>query len=173
MRYTTRPALRSHAVIVIALLAILAGAPEAGARAKKAPRCPTMTEPLAKTLFDDWNKALQAPNHDPSRVVQLYAANAVLLPTKENGPLIGHAQIRGYFAKFLEQDPVGHIDSRAIVPAPCNIGVVAGLYTFKLTENRVRVDVPARYTYVYVYQGGHWLIAHHHSSAQPKKGEEP
>ena len=148
-------------------------APDARARITKPVRCEMMTEAKAKILFDEWNKALQAPGQDPTKVVQLYAPNGVLLPTKENGPLIGRDQIRGYFVKFLKQDPVGHIDTRAVVRAPCNIGVVAGLYTFKLTDGGVRGDVPARYTYVYVYvyQGGHWLIAHHHSSAQPKKSD--
>ncbi len=167
MRYASRRALRGYAVIAIALIAMLLGAPDAGARPKPkpAPRCQMMTEPVAKTLFDDWNKALQAPGHDPTKVVELYTPNAVLLPTKENGPYIGRPEIRRYFEKFLLDDPVGKIDSRAIVRAPCNIGVVAGLYTFTLSSG----TVPARYTYVYIYQDGHWLISHHHSSAQPKK----
>lgn len=173
MRHALRPAFRGYAVIAITLFAVLLGAPQAWARAEKAPRCHMMTEALAKTLFDEWNKALQAPGRDPTKVVQTYTPDAVLLPTVENGPLIGRDQIRGYFVHFLEQDPVGRIDTRAIVRAPCNMGVVAGLYTFMLTDGGVRIDKPARYTFVYVYrQDGkraRWLIAHHHSSAQPKK----
>jgi hypothetical protein len=68
---------------------------------------------------------------------------------------------------------VGKIDTRDIYPAPCNMGVVAGLYTFTVDEGTSRLDKPARYTFVYVFMQdggrGRWLIAHHHSSLQPKK----
>jgi uncharacterized protein (TIGR02246 family) len=128
-----------------------------------------MTEGLAKALFAEWNNALQ---QNPDKVVQTYTLEAVLLPTFENGPLVGRNEIRGYFVHFLEKHPVGRIDTRAIIPAGCNMGVVAGLYTFTVDEGTSRVDSPARYTYVYVYKQeiGRWLIAHHHSSAQPQKG---
>ena len=129
-----------------------------------------MTEVKAKALFDEWNSALQ---QNPEKVVQTYTLDAVLLPTFENGPLIGRDEIRGYFDHFLEKHPVGKIDTRAIVPASCNMGVVAGLYTFTVDKENARVDEPARYTYVYAYKQevGRWLIAHHHSSAQPQKNE--
>ena len=129
-----------------------------------------MTEVLAKALFAEWNKALQ---QNPETVVRTYTLDAVLLPTFQNGPLVGREQIRGYFVHFLEQHPVGEIDTRNIIPAGCNMGVVAGLYTFTVDKDKVRVDEPARYTFVYAYKQegarGRWLIAHHHSSAQPVK----
>jgi uncharacterized protein (TIGR02246 family) len=129
-----------------------------------------MTEGLAKALFDEWNNALQVKPPNPDKVVQTYAPDAVLLPTFENGPLVGRDKIRGYFVHFLEGHPVGQIDSRAIIRAACNMGVVAGLYTFTVDEGTRRVAKPARYTFVYVYEAvpRRWLIAHHHSSAQPK-----
>lgn len=133
-------------------------------------QCRVMTEPLAKALFEEWNAALQ---QTPEKVAQTYTLDAVLLPTFENGPLIGRNEIRGYFDHFLEKHPVGRIDTRAIVPAGCNMGVVAGLYTFTVDEGTLRVDSPARYTYVYAYMRDveRWLIAHHHSSAQPQKSK--
>ena len=169
MKHSARIRLRGYAIAAVTLVALLAYAPEAWSRAPKPVRCQQMTEPLAKTLFDEWNKTLQ---QNPDAVVPTYTPDAVLLPTFENRPLIGSTQIRGYFVHFLEQHPVGRIDTRAIVRAGCNMGVVAGLYTFTVNEGTARVDKPARYTYVYTYKQdvGRWLIAHHHSSAQPQKG---
>ena len=173
MRHSARIPLRGYAFAAATILAVLAYAPEAWSRTPKPAGCQQMTEALAKALFDEWNKALQMPK-DPDKVVGTYTSDAVLLPTFKNGPLIGRAEIRGYFVHFLEQHPVGRIDTRNIIPAGCNMGVVAGLYTFTVDEGALRVDKPARYTFVYVYKPvggrGRWLIAHHHSSAQPQKG---
>jgi len=100
------------------------------------------------------------------------SAGSVSNPTGSvSSGLIGRAAIRGYFDHFLEQHPVGRIDTRAIVPVGCNTGVVAGLYTFTVDDGTARVDKPARYTFVYVYETAarRWLIAQHHSSAQPQQ----
>jgi uncharacterized protein (TIGR02246 family) len=169
MRRSARISLHGYAIAAVTLLAVMAYASEAWSRTPKPVRCQQMTEALAKALFEEWNKALQ---QNPDAVVRTYTPDAVLLPTVENGPLIGSTQIRGYFVHFLEQHPFGRIDTRAIIPAGCNKGVVAGLYTFTVNEGTVRVDKPARYTYVYTYKQdvGRWLIAHHHSSVQPQKG---
>jgi hypothetical protein len=53
----------------------------------------------------------------------------------------------------------------------CNVAFDVGLYTFKYDPPPPRPpkkDTYARYTYVYEYVGGRWLIAHHHSSVQPQ-----
>jgi uncharacterized protein (TIGR02246 family) len=166
MKHDARNALRGYACAAVALLAIVAYAPEAWAR------CQMMTDAQAKLLFEEWNKTLQIKPPNPTRVAQTYATDAILLPTVENGPLIGRDQIAGYFRHFLESEPVGRIDTHRLVPAGCDKGIVAGLYTFNVLERSVRVDKPARYTFTYVYRqdGGRarWLIAHHHSSVRPK-----
>ena len=171
MRHSTRTALRSYVCAVVTILAVLVYAHEAGARAPKPVGCQQMTEALAKALFEEWNKAL---HQNPETVVRTYTLDAVLLPTFQNGPLVGREQIRGYFDHFLEQHPVGRIDTRNIIPAGCNMGVVAGLYTFTVDEGTLRVDKRVRYTFVYAFKPeggrGRWLISHHHSSAQPQKG---
>ena len=163
---------RAGAGAALAILAVLACAPEAWSRTARPARCHVMTEALAKTLFDEWNKALQVKPPNPDKVTLTYTPDAVLLPTFKDGPLIGRAQIRGYFAHFVEQHPVGTIDTRSVIAPGCNVGVAAGLYTFTVDEGGQRVNKPARYTYVYVYQpdSGRWLIAHHHSSARPEPG---
>jgi uncharacterized protein (TIGR02246 family) len=122
-----------------------------------------VTEGQIADLFQVWNNALQTGN--PDKVVELYAPDGILLPTVENGPLIGRAAIRGYFVHFLENKPNGKIDER-IIRIGCNVALDAGLYTF--TYRTGAPPTAARFTYVYEYDGGRWLIAHHHSSKRPK-----
>ena len=139
------------------------------AQAETAPtraRCAAITPKQVAALFDRWNASLAT--NDPDAVVKNYAADAVLLPTAENGPLIGTAQIRGYFVHFLERHPQGAIDQRTI-KIRCNVAYDVGTYTFTLDGSQpgTREKVPARYTYIYEPRGGQWLIVHHHSSANP------
>jgi uncharacterized protein (TIGR02246 family) len=88
-----------------------------------------------EALFDRWNRALATKN--PDTVVANYAPDATLLPTVQNGPLIGPAAIRGYFVHFLEKSPQGTIDRR-IVHIGCNIAYDIGLYTFELDGDPAR-----------------------------------
>jgi uncharacterized protein (TIGR02246 family) len=169
MKRSARKSLHVYAA-ALAVLALIACAGEAAARSARPARCHMLTEPVAERLFDDWNKALQIKPPDPDKVTETYAPDAILLPTFKDGPLIGRPQIRGYFVHFLEQHPVGRIDTRKVIAPGCNVGAVAGLYTFTVDEGGQRVNKPARYTYVYVYRAGRWLIEHHHSSARPEPG---
>src|SRR5262249_44067313 len=142
------------------LAVILAWPQAAGSRGLG---CVPVTEEAIAKLFTDWNNALQTGN--PDKVVELYAPDGILLPTVENGPLIGHAAIRGYFVHFLENKPNGKIDERTI-RIGCNAAFDAGLYTFSYGTGAP--PTAARFTYIYEYDGGRWLIAHHHSSKRPK-----
>jgi len=133
--------------------------------AARALDCVPVTEDAIKQLFVDWNNALQTGN--AGTVVALYASDAVLLPTLKSGPLIGPTDIAKYFKEeFLPKKPVGAIDGNHNIRIGCNMAVDAGLYTFTYRKEGEK-PTPARYTYVYRYDGGRWLIAHHHSSVRP------
>jgi uncharacterized protein (TIGR02246 family) len=162
-----RVGLSAYACAAVILLALVAWPPAAGT---KGLGCVAVTEADIANLFAQWNDAVKTGN--PDTVVNLYAADAILLPTVENGPLIGHAAIRGYFVHFLADRPSGKIDERTIRTG-CNVALDAGLYTFtyatpKETTVKPKDPTPARFTYVYEYEGGRWLITHHHSSKRPK-----
>jgi hypothetical protein len=45
--------------------------------------------------------------------------------------------------------------------------VNTGYYTFSYVKDGQAQTIPARYSFVYVKQGGKWLIVDHHSSAMP------
>ena len=150
--------------VVWPAIGLLAGV--AAGRAQADTRCAAITQAQVAALFDRWNAALAT--RDPDAVVRTYAPDAVLLPTVENGPLIGREAIRGYFVAFLKKNPHGTIDRRTI-RIGCNVAYDVGLYTFMTDGEQPgsRVAVPARYTYIYEPRGGEWLIVHHHSSRQP------
>jgi len=48
----------------------------------------------------------------------------------------------------------------------CNYAQDAGIYEFTMGADGSKVK--ARYTYVYVYENGAWLISQHHSSVMPE-----
>ena len=149
-----------------ALIAVGAAAAE-GRKPGGAARCVAITPQQVAALFDRWNASLGTGN--PDAVTQNYAADAVLLPTAANGPLVGRPAIRGYFVHFLEKHPQGKIDQRH-VHVGCDLAYDVGTYTFTLDGDQPgsRIRLPARYTYIYAPRAGRWLIVHHHSSAMPE-----
>ena len=126
--------------------------------------CKAIDEAQVAALFDRWNDSLRTL--DPDKVVANYATDGVLLATVSNKPRTNPAEIRDYFVKFLKSAPQGKIDKR-IIKIGCNVAQDVGTYTFKFKGGKT---VHARYTYVYEWQNGSWLIAHHHSSAMPETG---
>ncbi len=126
--------------------------------------CKAATEPEIAALFDRWNRSLQTG--DAHKVVANYAERSILLPTVSNKPRLTAAEKEDYFHHFLENKPVGRIDSRT-VEIGCNSAWDAGLYTFTFATTGAQVR--ARYTYTYKWDGRQWLITSHHSSAMPEK----
>ena len=126
-------------------------------------QCTTTDKATVASLFDRWNNSLKT--HDSEKVAANYADDAVLLPTVSNQPRTNHEEIKDYFNNFLKKEPSGVINKR-IIKIGCNIAQDVGTYTFTFKGGQ---KVSARYTYVYEYKDGIWLIAHHHSSAMPEK----
>jgi uncharacterized protein (TIGR02246 family) len=127
--------------------------------------CEPADEKLAASLFDKWNAALQTGK--ASNVADLYADDAILLPTVSNVPRTSRNEIIDYFNHFLEKQPFGTIKQRNVKKG-CNKLTDAGVYVFKLTSNGQMQEVNARYTFVYEHRDGGWKIIHHHSSMMPE-----
>lgn len=117
-----------------------------------------------EALFDTWDRALATG--DPQQVADLYAPDAVLLPTLSDNVRSDRAEIVDYFEHFLANKPSGEIlESHVAVLGP-DTAIDAGIYRFTLAANGTQVD--ARYTFAYERVDGKWLIVNHHSSAMPE-----
>lgn len=136
----------------------------AAATAPAAPAAPAQQQIAA--LFNDWNAALATG--DPQKVADLYAPDAVLLPTVSNKVRHSRAEIVDYFTKFLQSKPQGVIQDETVNVLDPTTALNTGVYEFTLTKDGRRQQVRARYTYVYELRDGKWLIVNHHSSAMPE-----
>lgn len=132
--------------------------------AQHAEECVEANEEQIAALFDRWNGALQTG--DVHKVAANYAPTSLLLPTVSSRPRFTALDKEDYFHHFLENHPVGRIDSREI-EIDCNTAIDTGLYTF--TFKKTGASVRARYTFTYKWDGKQWLITSHHSSAVPPK----
>jgi hypothetical protein len=74
-------------------------------------------------------------------------------------------RITDYFTSFLKNEPRGVI-TRGMVRSGPGWAKDAGIYEF--TMGATGDTVMARYSFVYVYEGGEWKISHHHSSIMPE-----
>ncbi len=115
--------------------------------------------------------------HNPQDIVSLYAPDGVLLGTVAKSMKVGRKQILSYFEMFVGKEPCGYITDINVQNFGSDYAVADGTYNFELTnEEGGRDMVPARFTFVLkrVVGGpntpnrGGWVIASHHSSAQPE-----
>ena len=132
--------------------------------------CVATTKTQIAELFERWDKSLLTK--DPDVVANNYDDDAVLLPTLSNFPRTTHEGVREYFKEFLEKSPRGVIDTRQI-KLLCTEAYDVGTYTFYLTDHGEPKTVHARYSFIYHYHDGKWLIAHHHSSLMPESESAP
>ena len=128
--------------------------------------CASVSQAMVEQQFKTFNQAWLT--RDPDKVTALFDAGAVLLPTLSAEPRTTQAGIRDYFAHFLENAPVGHIDTSTIRTG-CNEAARMGTWTIEVTDPKTheKSKVHARYTFIYRYAGGRWWIDHLHSSLTP------
>ncbi|MFF4735172.1 SgcJ/EcaC family oxidoreductase [Streptomyces sp. NPDC001262] len=154
------------ATVVVLALPLFTGAGTAHAADSRTGKHHHPTKGQIKALFDRWNAALASGN--ANRVANLYAPDAVLLPTVSSEIRYTRAARVDYFKHFLENKPVGRIQERRIKILSRDDAVDTGLYEFTLTnKDGSKSKVDARYTFVYEWCRGKWLIVNHHSSAVP------
>ncbi len=129
-------------------------------------RCPSIDTDDIEGFVQAWAEAVVVGN--PDRVADLYADDALLLPTLSAVSRTGHAGIADYFGAFLARHPsVELLDHRLF--SGCNEVVDAGTYRFHFHDNLGMEDGEslARYTFVYRHNGQGWQLVHHHSSLMP------
>ena len=134
------------------------------AHAQPASTCVVTTKEEIAALAERWSGALAAGN--PDSVANLYAEDAVLLPMSSRESRMGRQEIRSYFAEYLRRHPQGLIYMRSIMVG-CNVASDIGMYTYRLTGRRkgTREAVVGRYSTLYEFRDGRWLIVQQHASA--------
>lgn len=149
-------------MIAVAAVAMVPGSVSAQAREVS---CPAATVAGVEAQFDRFNAAWATGN--PDNVVALFSPDATLLATVSNAERKTPERIRAYFVDFLKGKPVGRIETGTVV-LDCNTAKRSGNWTVNMT-NAVgeRVDIPARYSFLYKWDGKDWKIQHLHSSVRP------
>lgn len=132
----------------------------------RAIQCVPVSDALVEAQFARFNAALATKS--PDRVTALFTADAVLLPTLSAEERTTPAGIHDYFVHFLEKSPVGQVDT-SNVRIGCNMAARMGNWSFDLTDpaTHKKSVAHARYTFIYTYEHGRWMIAHLHSSLMP------
>ena len=120
-----------------------------------------------RRLFDRWNAAVLT--EDPEKVADLYAPDAVLLPTLSPEIRTTHAGIVDYMEGFLAKHPSGEELRSVVKVLDPRTAIDTGAYrfTFHNADGTTSSTADARYTFVYEKRHGEWLIINHHSSLMP------
>jgi uncharacterized protein (TIGR02246 family) len=154
------------ALSVITALGIATAASAAEARDTTNAQCVAVTEEQVNAQFIRFNDGFQT--RDPDVMTALFSEHAVLLPTVSGRMRTDAAAIRDYFVGFLRNQPFGTI-TESETSIGCNMATRVGNWTVRLTDPATGTasDVPARFSFIYVYEDGQWKIAHLHSSVRP------
>ena len=149
-----------------AALAIAATSTPAFAK-NHAQHCALVSRAAVEGLFPRFNDAWATK--DPNKVTALFTRDAMLLATISNKPRLNHAEINDYFVSFLKGSPVGTINT-STVRLGCNMAARLGTWTVSLTDaaTGAKTDVTARYSFIYRFENGQWMIDHLHSSKMPE-----
>jgi uncharacterized protein (TIGR02246 family) len=140
----------------------------ASSRASTQSKAPTKAPSKAqvRALFDRWNAALLTG--DAEKVADLYAPDAVLLPTLSPEVRTTHSGIVDYMEGFLARHPSGEEIQSVVKVLDPRTAIDTGVYRFTFhNADQTTTAVDARYTFVYEKRHGEWLIINHHSSLMP------
>jgi uncharacterized protein (TIGR02246 family) len=121
-------------------------------------------EVAAATL--EWGRALA--EHDPEKILPLYADDAVLWGTLSPTLRADRAALRDYFVTAFKALPGLKVTfGDQLIRVYGNTAVDTGYYTFAYSKDGEAKSLPARFSFTYVKHGQQWLIVDHHSSAIP------
>ena len=112
-----------------------------------------------------WKQALESGN--PDAVVDLYHDNAVLWGTLSDNIRRSHKAIREYFEKFTALENIRVDFSGEEIRIYNDFSINSGYYVFSWLEGEKKVEIPARYSFVYKKNNDQWYILDHHSSIKP------
>jgi uncharacterized protein (TIGR02246 family) len=125
------------------------------------------TNPV-RAAYNGWVNAIQTANCQGTVVSSLYTKDGVLLATF-NDQVVGRKAITNYFDGLTCNDELRVQTDEFTSTRDGDVAWATGLYTFSFNDDDgQRVEVPARYTFVFEKRKNGWKIANHHSSIRPE-----
>jgi len=112
-------------------------------------------------IIDRWLQAVNA--HAVTEVCELYAEDAILLPTLSDMICDSPERIRQYFEFFLARPGLEARLSNCYVQEYSEVKIDSGIYEFTWQEDEATKSARARFTFV-IRDG---QIVEHHSSLTP------
>lgn len=106
-------------------------------------------------------------------LLDLYAENAVLLPTFSNDLLTDKTGLRSYFEKLSGQQEIEvSVDEESIVTQRFsdNLQAISGIYRWRFGTDDEAKAIEARFTFVFDLSLSSPIL-HHHSSQLPRKSQ--
>ena len=125
--------------------------------------CPVEMEKQGLDVIKKWRDYLLEGN--PEKVADLYASDAVFIPTISNDIREGRESIANYFREFLRINP--KMEIKEVNLRKYSDGAI-GLYGKYVFATDVGVK-NALFSFDLVNDEGEWLIEHHHSSMERPK----
>ena len=126
--------------------------------------------PDVKQALSAWVSAVEKGTVE--QIVALYDKDSVMLSAFANDPITSQKGLAAYYGKVV-REPNRKVDVQAQdVRVFGNVASSTGLYTFHYDQDGETLDLPARFTFVYVLKDGQWKIISHHSSRVPNAGAE-
>ncbi len=132
--------------------------------AKHTPRPDTGCTDVARATLIRWTEEVAAGRLDA--ILQLYAPDAILVPTLSNEIVDTEDGRRRYFEFFLSD---GH-PTCTVKSEQCRTGqklgtiTIGGIYSFRFPRSTGEEIVPARFLFTFEEFNAGWLITGHHSS---------
>jgi uncharacterized protein (TIGR02246 family) len=119
-----------------------------------------------KRLSEEWAKRLNA--HQPVKISALYGDSFILYATFSN-KIDTREALHHYFVTLMKKKDLKVVFNEQNIRVHGAGAVDSGLYTFSFTDEKgKKVEVPARYTFVYELSPEGWKIVDHHSSVLPE-----
>jgi uncharacterized protein (TIGR02246 family) len=170
MRYVTR--MKRLISLTLASLALSFAPTANAAQAPVTPACEPVDAALVEAQFKRFTDAWATG--DAKKVTELFADDAVLLATVSNTFRTTPDQITDYFNYFLRNKPVARVDE-SVIRLGCDAAARFGNWTIDLTDPQTgaKSTVSARFTFIYRFEDGQWVIDHLHSSQMPEPVAAP
>lgn len=125
----------------------------------------TDVSPMAKDQVAAATAAWAAAfnSKDPARISGLYSADAVVWGTGAKTIATTPSAITEYFKEQAKFPNLRVVLGESHIRIFGDMAINTGNYTFTFPKG----ELPARYTFVFQYREGRWLIVDHHSSRVP------